>query len=308
MMLSRRHLRVKVLQSLYAFENQLPDADIRVFEKNLVTSINSIAELYYFYFYTLLELIKYIDSLFEKKILSESTEFYKNQAIQLLLENKDFVKKLENKRFPALIDEEILNSLYRSAKDRNKFKEHLKLKSPDLSQDQQFLLFLVNKVIRKSELFNNTVEDHYMNWQTDKNLIIQAIVKTIKGVSAKSVKDNGHFDLNGDWDEELKFSKSLLGDTIINDSEYQEMIAAKTENWDSDRIAVLDNIIMKMALCELLNFSTIPIKVTMNEYIEISKEYSTPKSKVFINGVLDKLLTQLKKDKKINKVGRGLKN
>ena len=86
------------------------------------------------------------------------------------------------------------------------------------------------------------------------------------------------------------------------------MITAKTKNWDSDRIAVLDNILMKMALCELLNFPTIPVKVTMDEYIEISKEYSTPKSKIFINGVLDKLLSQLKKDKKIIKVGRGLKN
>ncbi|MBL4715451.1 MAG: transcription antitermination protein NusB [Bacteroidia bacterium] len=307
-MLSRRHLRIKVLQALYAFGNQLPDADIRVCEKNLITSINSIAELYYFYFYTLLELINYIDSLFEKKILSEPTEFHKNQAIQLLRKDKAFLKKLENKRFPTLVDEEMLSSLYRSAKDRNKFNERLKLKATDLSQDQQFLLFLVNKVIRKSEFFNSTMEDNYINWQTDKNLIIKSIVSTIKRLSIKPIKGNGHIDLNDDWDEELKFSKNLLGDTVINDSEYQEMITAKTKNWDSDRIAVLDNILMKMALCELLNFPTIPVKVTMDEYIEISKEYSTPKSKIFINGVLDKLLSQLKKDKKIIKVGRGLKN
>ncbi|MDQ0964933.1 transcription antitermination factor NusB [Flavobacterium sp. W4I14] len=113
-------------------------------------------------------------------------------------------------------------------------------------------------------------------------------------------------EISADWVEDSKFVQDLFVHTLQNDAKYQEMIADRTKNWESERIALMDTILMKMAICELLNFPSIPVKVTINEYLELSKDYSTPKSNSFINGILDKILGDLKKNNTIKKIGRGL--
>ena len=132
------------------------------------------------------------------------------------------------------------------------------------------------------------------------------IAKTFKNFSSEVPAKNKLADLTPSWVEDKDFILDLLKLTIKYGNEYQEMIASKTKNWESDRIALVDNLLMRMAITELINFSTIPVKVTINEYIELSKSFSTLKSSTFINGILDKILADLTAQKRIKKEGRGL--
>ena len=130
------------------------------------------------------------------------------------------------------------------------------------------------------------------------------VVKTLK--TAELPAGIQLLELTSNWEEDEDYIRKLFRKTLHNEEEYQGYIAEKTQNWDVDRIALMDTILMKMAICELINFPSIPVKVSINEYIDISKEFSTPKSKIFINGILDKVLVDLKKDNKLVKTGRGL--
>ena len=138
------------------------------------------------------------------------------------------------------------------------------------------------------------------------DFILSMILKTVKSFSPKSNAFDQLLPLYRDEEEDIQFVKDLLHETITNDTENSKLIADKTKNWDVDRIAMVDIILMKMALSELLYFNSIPIKVTLNEYIELSKWYSSPKSKIFVNGILDKLVLELKSNGQLKKIGRGL--
>jgi N utilization substance protein B len=133
-----------------------------------------------------------------------------------------------------------------------------------------------------------------------------AVIKTIESFKETSNEGYRLLSLYKDAEDDKAFVKDLFRKTALNNAEYEELIGKKTQNWEVDRIASMDILIMKMALTELLNFNSIPVKVSLNEYIELSKEYSTPKSKIFVNGILDKLVADLKRENKIMKVGRGL--
>ena len=140
----------------------------------------------------------------------------------------------------------------------------------------------------------------------DKDVLQALIAKTFKNFSNEEPQLNKLAEVTGNWEEDREFIIDLFDQTIRHNNDYQELIAQKTQNWEPDRIAMMDTLLMKMALAEFINFNSIPVKVTINEYLEISKEFSTPKSNSFINGILDKLLGELKTDNKVNKIGRGL--
>jgi N utilization substance protein B len=132
------------------------------------------------------------------------------------------------------------------------------------------------------------------------------VVKTIRQFNEESNEHTQLLPLYKDEEDDRNFALELFRKTILNDQEYSSLIAEKTDNWEVERIAMMDVLLMKMAIAEALNFPSIPVKVTLNEFIEISKNYSTPKSKMFINGILDKLIIDFKKDNRLKKVGRGL--
>jgi N utilization substance protein B len=150
------------------------------------------------------------------------------------------------------------------------------------------------------------VEDKYLNWDDDQILVLKTVAKTIQGIAenTKSILPAKH----KDEEEDIKFLKDLFDLCVQHQDELMNLVAVKTKNWDQDRIAVVDLILMKMAICEVLYFPFIPVKVSINEYLELAKLYSTPNSHGFINGILDKVQLDLNQAGRINKLGRGLVN
>ncbi len=149
-------------------------------------------------------------------------------------------------------------------------------------------------------------EEKDFNWQENKPIVKSLVLKTIKLIEETTTESLALLDLSTNWEDDKAFFEELYEKTVADDAKYEAMIAAGVKNWDIERVAVIDKIILKMALCEMHIFRSIPVKVTINEYIEISKLYSTPKSKQFINGVLDKLAQDLTESGQIRKTGRGL--
>ena len=156
------------------------------------------------------------------------------------------------------------------------------------------------------ELLNHFYEEKNLHWGDDTYLVNPMVVKTIESFKENTNPDFALIPLYKDKEEDEQFIKDLFRQTILQEAETKKLIADKTQNWEVERIAMMDILLMKMALTEILHFSSIPVKVTLNEFIEISKIYSTPKSKIFINGILDKILADFKTEGRLNKIGRGL--
>jgi N utilization substance protein B len=174
------------------------------------------------------------------------------------------------------------------------------------NDDLNFIVDIFTNNIAENEFLEFLYEEESIFWSDDFFLVNSMVIKTIKMFTEKSNESFELLALYKDPEDEKEFVSKLFRYTIVNTDKYQEYIISKLKNWEPDRIAFMDMVIMKMALCELINFPSIPVKVTLNEYIELSKDYSTDKSKVFINGILDKLIAELKSSGAINKVGRGL--
>ncbi|MEO1438126.1 MAG: transcription antitermination factor NusB, partial [Bacteroidota bacterium] len=169
--------------------------------------------------------------------------------------------------------------------------------------DHREVLLKLYKYLVKHDLFNEQMEDFSPTWQDDKSLVIGTMKKTIKGDAG----DTDFFSQYRPDDETVQeFGANLLHKCLIFNDDHLDIIRPKLKNWEADRVASVDMILLKMAICEFMHFPTIPTKVTLNEYVDISKLYSTPKSKEFINGILDKLMKELHQEGKINKEGRGL--
>jgi N utilization substance protein B len=178
------------------------------------------------------------------------------------------------------------------------------VKNKSFDDEKNLILHVVKKFIFKNELIKAYLEEQDQNWGENRTIVKSMVSKTVKAIEEE--EDFELVSLSSNWEEDKTFFKHIFDQTIENDKYYEEIIARKTKNWDIDRIAALDKIILKMALNEMINFPSIPIKVTINEYIEISKNYSTPKSRQFINGILDVVAEELQKEGVIKKSGRGL--
>jgi len=185
------------------------------------------------------------------------------------------------------------------------YTEYMEDKTRSYLDDRKFVEKLFNKIILISEDLYQVLEEESIYWNDDVEFVVSMIVKTIKKFNELSDSDQSLMPLYKDI-EDKDFTKDLLRKAILNHDELREMIKEHSKNWDVDRIAFMDILIMQLAITEFLYFPSIPTKVSMNEYIELSKYYSTDKSRNFINGILDKTLKDLKKEGKIKKLGRGL--
>ena len=161
-------------------------------------------------------------------------------------------------------------------------------------------------MILKSPTVEHVFEEKFINWQLDKETLQAMVAKTFKNFQSLDPTENELATLSPNWVEDEAFTSKLFAITVRRGEEYQAYIAGKTKNWDAERIANLDAILLQMALCEFQKFPSIPVKVTINEYIDIAKEYSTPKSSFFINGILDKIVKEYTENGELNKIGRGL--
>jgi len=318
-MLSRRHLRIKALQALYAFTQSHND-NLVLGEKDLLKSINKLYEIYIYQLSLLLEVHAYAVKRLEenkqkflptKDDLAPNTRFIDNVFLKQLSENKDLSRYTNTFKILWAEQEEMIRKLYIGMRELPEYQEYMKKPISSYEDDKEVVQQIVKKVFTRSELLQFFYEEKNIHWSDDFYTANLLVVKTIKSWD-ESWDEMQKLPLlfkeqvGGGENEDREFLIQLFRKTIVKDEEYSVLIENKVKNWEMDRIAVMDILLIKMAIVELLEFPSIPIKVTLNEYIELAKMFSTPKSKIFINGILDKMIVELKAQKKIKKMGRGL--
>lgn len=315
-MLNRRHLRIKVLQALYAYF-QSDEENYRRTENELMQAVEKIYDLYIYLLLTFSELKSIAENRMEenkKKIrptdedLNPNTKFVNNAIIAMLENDRELRRISEERKVNWVGDEhrEMFRKMFLQVKDSETFIDHMNNGQEGFEEDKQFALDLFKTEIANFPLLYNYFEERSIHWLDDIDLSCSMVLKTVK--SFEEGQSIEILPLYKKDDDEQEFIRELLRKTISMDNENELLIDELTKNWELDRIAKMDIILMKMAITELQIFNNIPTKVTLNEYIEISKFYSTPKSNGFINGILDKAIERLQKEKKIVKIGRGLIN
>jgi N utilization substance protein B len=308
-MLSRRQLRIKVLQSLYSF-HQSEKGDLAAADRELFRSIEKVHELYLFLLLLLKELadadLQDAEELHQKHFPKEAelkakVRFYQLAFIQSLTADSKFLAEIKNYKLSWQKDHELIRKIFLEIKKSTEYKNFL-LNKEEVSE-KDFLVTIVKNHIENSEALKTSIEENNIYWMEDFSFPCHLVLKTIK-----DYYDSGKLKLSPVYKDEddKKFVRELFSKTILHDKEYEEAIAVKTQNWEVERIALIDMILLKMAMAEMVSFPGIPVKVSINEYIDISKDYSTPKSRQFINGIIDKLADEYKKAGKIVKAGRGL--
>ncbi|MEY3198569.1 MAG: transcription antitermination factor NusB [Bacteroidota bacterium] len=315
-MLNRRHLRIKVLQALYAYFQSKED-NFRRTENELMQAIERIYDLYIYFLLTFSEVKTISENRMEekkKKIrptdadLNPNRKFTNNKIVLMLEESRELRTISEERKVNWVGDEpqEMFRKIYLHMEESETFFEYLNNGQEGFEEDKAFAIELFRTEIANSELLYNYIEEKSIHWMDDIDLACSMVLKTIK--TFEKGEDISILPLYKKDDDEQEFVRELLRKTISMNKENEELIDDLTKNWELDRIAKMDIILMKMAITELQIFNNIPTKVTLNEYIEISKFYSTPKSNGFINGILDKAIGRLEEEKKILKIGRGLIN
>ena len=315
-MLNRRQLRIKVLQALYAFFQSGGENFTRT-EKELLEAIERMYDLYIYLLLTFSEVKSIAEHRIEenrKKIrptkedLQPNRKLVDSRIIQLIESSNELRKYSEERKINWRGDEkhELFRKMFLQIRESETYITHMNKSENDFEYDRSFALDLFKVEIANFPLLYNYFEEKSIHWLDDIDLACSMVIKTVK--SMRPEEKPVIMPLYKKDDDEKDFILTLLRKTVSMDNENEMLIDELTDNWELDRIAKMDIILLKMAVTELQVCNSIPTKVTLNEYIEIAKFYSTPKSNIFINGILDKAIERLKKDKKIQKSGRGLIN
>ncbi len=313
-MLNRRHIREKVMKSLYAFF-QSDNNQVVLGEKELFHSIDKVYEVYLYYLVLLPELKHFAEGfLFERsqkrlptqEDLNPKMNFVNNRIILAIAGNDELSQKSTKLKISWDGQQELIKKLYYSFKDDDAFRIYLEKDEVSFEDDKEIVMHLFETYIFPSESLAQYFEERSIYWLDDIELMQAGIFKTLKGIPETASENFKLQPLHKEAEEDRKFATELFRKTILHSEEYLQEIAKRTQNWEIDRVAKMDIILMKMAICELTEFTSIPVKVTLDEYIEMSKDYSSPQSKTFINGILDKIVIDFKRDKRISKAGRGL--
>lgn len=311
-MLNRRHIRLKVMQSIYAMHQKNSD-DIEKEEKFLYNSIDNILDLYLIMISALIEIqkkeIQFLETSSKKHLATTeekkpNKKFVNNMLLHQLTESSSISIALENRKINNwTLNDDYIIILLNEVKKSSLYQKYMLDKNNSFDDDKQFIVDLFTVVIAPNEKLYEYLEDHKLTWIDDIPVVNTQILKQLKNLNqgeefrvSKLYKD----------EEDKEFVSNLFRKTVLNEAIFSKEYENKTPNWDTERIAEIDTIIMKMAICEFLKFPSIPVKVTINEYLELAKEYSTPKSSMFINGILDNLVKEFNQEDKIKKTGRGL--
>ena len=311
-MINRRHIRVKVMQSVYALLQSKSD-NLDKEEKFLYESIDKMYDLYVLMLRLLVEVKnlekKHIE-ISQKKFLATPEEikpnskFVNNQIFQILGESVSLNNFLETNNLNYWsLDNEYVHEILKLTKKSKLYVSYMKSTVSSFQEDKEFVVALFKEVIAPNEKLADYFEDKNISWVDDIPFVNTWVVKVLNQIKPAEAFHLGN--LYKDLDDK-KFVVDLFRKVVLNHTEFEKEVMDKTPNWDADRIAEIDMILIKMAICEFLKFPSMPTRVTINEYIEISKDYSTEKSSFFINGVLDKILKDFTVSKRLNKMGRGL--
>lgn len=310
-MLSRHNIRIKVLQSLYSY-SQSEHTSTAIAEKSYLRAVQESYRLYLLNMLYLIKVANYSKTDFDIKsrkfVPTEedkkaTLKLYENPVLVSLRDNEDFYIRLRREKLSNLIDDDLVRTLYQKFAKSDYYTTYLEMETVPL-REHQYCLVNLYKSMLEEELFLDHLEDLSSTSEDDQSLIFGAVKRSVR-----SLPEEEDF-----YKEQLPnqefvhdFGKELLYKSIRHDKELQEMIVEKLNNWKEDRVAVLDMLLLKLGICEFLYFESIPTKVTINEYVGLAKDYSTDKSKRFINGILDRLMKDLDSKGMINKEGRGLK-
>lgn len=314
-MLTRRHIRVKVMQCIYALI-QSKDDSLEKQQKFLKISIDNMYVLYLLVLSLLVEIHrlaeKHVQHASKKYVATDDDKypnpekFVQNRLLVQLANNQLLQNELEKRKLNNwYLNEEYVKIIHKEIVASDIYKSYMTTGDSNYDLDRDVIVQLFREIIAPNEKIYEYFEDDKLTWVDDIPIVNTFLVKRLKKATSNS---NESFFLPAllKDQQDMTFANDLLTKTLLNDAKWEKEIEGKTPNWDNDRIAEIDSIILKMAICELLNFPSIPEKVTLNEYLEIAKEYSTPKSSIFINGVLDKLAKEYKSSGKLQKMGRGL--
>lgn len=311
-MLNRRFLRIKVMQALYAFF-QHENADPKQFERDLFKSLDKIYDLYL----TLLALfadmhhvaLLVIDENRNKRLpgkddLQPNLKFVNNVLLKGITDSNELRSVLEKKKISWQNDFDLVRKIFHQVRHSKVYKTYMSQSQlNDLAGDREFMIGLVTDVLSQSELLISHLEEKNIYWADDSFVAFNSLIRTFEDFQDGFKLPS----LLKDEKDDLDFMSELFNKTILYRQHFEELIDKHTRNWEIERIASMDMLLMEMALAEILHIPNVPVKASLNEYIDISKQYSTPNSKVFVNGVLDKVIAQLKRENRIEKTGRGLK-
>lgn len=302
------------MQSIYAY-NQRENPKIDSQEKFLLHSIDQMLDLYLLLLQLLVALQKQAENyltLSQKKYLATVSErnpsrtFVENKLIRLIADNATFAEVIRKKKLDYwALDGEYVNILFKELRQLDWYQSYLAKKETTLVEDRQFVVKLFKEVIAPNEKLYDYLEDKRLTWVDDFPIVNTAIVKMLEKLSEKNASSMLVPNLYKN-DEDREYALQLFRKVILNEEKLSAQIEGKTPNWDQERIAEVDMIILKMGIAEFLFFPSIPVRATINEYLEVSKEYSTPKSSIFVNGILDKIVKDFEENGKLNKIGRGL--
>ncbi|MGB7785462.1 MAG: transcription antitermination factor NusB [Salinimicrobium sp.] len=300
------------MQSMYAY-SQSENDNLATEEKFLLKSMDEMYDLYLLLLNLFVEIRKhaaeYMEKAQQKHLPSEeevdpNRRFVDNELLALLDQNESLRNALEARKLNNWKnDDEYVEILWKEIRESEEYAEYMSSRTGTFEEDKKFVIEIFKKIIAPNEKLYDYLEDKKITWVDDLPLVNTAIVKMLQ--KAKAEKQTALTRLFKNT-EDKEYAVELFRKTLLNDAKLSEEMEGKTPNWDKERIADLDRILIKMAICEFLKFPSIPVKVTINEYLEIAKEYSTPKSSIFINGILDKLSKEYKEGGKLNKMGRGL--
>lgn len=311
-MINRRHIRVKVMQSVYAMIKSHDD-DIVKEEKFIKFSIKKMFDLYVLLLQLLVEVQKLAEQkqeiskkkyLATQEDLSPNRKFVENKLIKKIGESTSISLHIEAQHLNNWSkDDEYVKIIWDKLQKSALFSDYLTTEEDSFNVDKSFVIDFFREIVAPNTKLAEYFEDENITWVDDIPFVNTWVLRSLKKQKATSTFSLGSLYKNQD---DLDFVSELFKKVILNHHTFENDIKIHTPNWESDRIADMDMILIKMGACEFLNFPMIPTKVTINEYIEIAKDYSSEKSGYFVNGVLDKLSREFAKDKKFVKVGRGL--
>ena len=308
-MLSRRHIRLKVMQSLYSYFSTKED-NMPTYERAMLKHIKEVVELNLAIIALLIELVKYADNFYEdskKKYLpsvedlNPNRRFVDNHLISIIRKDKALMDRVSRVSGIWLKnDHDIARKLFKALFESELYAKYISSEEAGVDVDQRFIVNALNEIILSNELVHHILEERSIYWIDDLPFVATIIMGQIK--AQESLNPSLVFKDESD----KTFALKLFRNTINNNAEYEQIIVKFSNNWELERIAIMDQLFLKMAFAEILSMEDLPIKVSMNEYIEISKYYGSAKSKLFVNGLLDTAVKTFTKEGKIKKVGRGL--
>lgn len=302
------------MQALYGFF-QSDAKDLPKAERELFAGIEKIYDLYVFQLALLSELRHVAGIQLEdakdkhrpsEEDLNPNLKFIENKLLAQLSENIHLKREMNNRKINWNNEFELVRKIFNNIRASEQFNRYMKVDDDSYKTHQEFIMEIFREFAADFELLNHWYEEKNLHWGDDIYLVNPMVLRTLESFKEDTAPDLALMTLYKDKEDDEQFVKDLFRETILRDEETEKLIGDKTKNWEVERIAMMDVLLMKMAITELLHFSNIPVKVTLNEFIEISKIYSTPKSKIFINGILDKLVADFRTDNKLAKAGRGL--